>query len=482
MTQFTPHTSSSHGSEPSNAVQYMPNTGMHMDQFPWPHPAYIPHPDFYYPYGMPIAPHGAAPPYAHVTPSPGSGVAHHASQTGQHGYHPPAVSNVANVGPYPPLTEAAPPPQHPSAPPLYHQAFPSSAFPGATIPYVPPAPHQGYLHQHHGHGLPTGFTPSFVSQAPNLSVGQKRVAEDLEKRDVKRIKICFERIKNDPLFKPMLDQYGQHYGTYVCSKDGMVIRPGSYKHHIKTAKHIGYKLTLFKCPLCPETYTRRDACKRHWDDGCGKTAADGARLSYSAACQRSMSSASASPVGAPTAAFTFSLPATTMTTSDSSPPETMSTEATEDAPNPDSCVANEIQDLALVAPELPPYEVREITLAEVRGNLAFWRWINDIEDFVDPVLPTSEPPSSRLPETMLAEAAEDPDVWSLVNEIEDFVEPELPLCESPADAAEDPDFCNLPIRTLLICSWLNNSYGSALNQRSPSELAPLSSALIDHEM
>lgn len=104
------------------------------------------------------------------------------------------------------------------------------------------------------------------------------------------------------------------------------------------------------------------------------------------------------------------------------------------------------------------------------------------EDFVDPVLPISEPPSSRLPETMLAEAAEDPDVWSLVNEIEDFVDPELPLCVSPADAAEDPDFCNLPIRTLLICSWLNNSYASALHQRSPSELAPLSSAPIDDEM
>ncbi|KAG1868271.1 hypothetical protein DFJ58DRAFT_742663 [Suillus subalutaceus] len=444
MTQSTPHTSSSHGSEPSNAAQYTPNTGMHMDQFPWPHPAYIPHPGLYYPYGVPIAPHGAAPPYAPVVPSPdvGSGVAHHASQTGQHGYYPPAVADVTNVSQYPPLTEAAPPPQHPSAPPLYHQAFPSSVSPGAIIPYAPPTPHQGYL-QHHGPGLPTGFTPLFTG--------------NVKKRNVKRTKIWLDKIKDDPLFKPVLDQSGQHYGTYVCSKDGMVIRPGSYKHHITTAKHVGNKLTLFKCPLCPKTYTRRDACKRHWDERCGKLAADGARLSYRAACQRFMSSASASP-------------------------ETMSTEVTEDAPSPDSCAANEIQDLALVAPELPPSEVREITLAEVHENLAFGRWINGIEDFVDPVLPISEPPSSPLPETMLAEAAEDPDVWSLVNEIEDFVDPEIPLCESPADAAEDPDFCNLPIRTLLICSWLNNSYESALHQRSPSELAPLSSALIDHEM
>ncbi|KAG1886104.1 hypothetical protein F4604DRAFT_1724618 [Suillus subluteus] len=153
----------------------------------------------------------------------------------------------------------------------------------------------------------------------------------------------------------------------------MVIRPGSYKHHITTAKHIGHKLTLFKCPLCPKTYTRRDASKRHWDERCGKLAADGARLSYKAACQRFMSSASASP-------------------------ETMSTEVTEDAPNPDTCAANGTQDLALV-----------------HGNRVFWRWINGIEDSVDPVLPISEPPSSP--------PAEDPDVWSLVNEIEDFVDP-----------------------------------------------------------
>jgi hypothetical protein len=160
----------------------------------------------------------------------------------------------------------------------------------------------------------------------------------------------------------------------------------------------------------------------------------------------------------------------------------MPTEATEDSPNPDSGAAIEIQDAALVAPVLPPSEVREITLAEVGGSYEFWKWINSTEDDVAPILPDSEPSSSRLPETILAEAAEDPDVWMLINEAEDFVHPELPLCESPADAAEDPDFCNFPIRTLLICSWLNNSEEGALHQRSPSEPVPLSSIVIDHEM
>jgi hypothetical protein len=128
---------------------------------------------------------------------------------------------------------------------------------------------------------------------------------------------------------------------------------------------------------------------------------------------------------------------------------------------------------ALVAPVLPPSEAREITLAEAHGDYEFWKWINSTEDDVDPILRDSEPSSSRLPETILAEAAEDPDVWMFIDEAEDFVYPELPLCESPADAAEDPNFCNFPIRTLLVCSWLDNSYGGALHQRSPSELVPL---------
>ncbi|KAG1882806.1 hypothetical protein F4604DRAFT_354988 [Suillus subluteus] len=258
-----------------------------------------------------------------------------------------------------------------------------------------------------------------------------------------------------------------------------------------------------------ETCTRRGVCKRHCDDGCRKLAAEGTPP-YSATYQGSM--CSASPVGVPTAAFTFSLPTTATTTPDISPPETILTEATEHALNAESWAANEVQDPALVAPVLPPSRVLEITFAEGHGDLDFWRGIDDIEDFVDPVFTISEPPTFMLPETMLAVATEDPGVWNLFNEIEDFVDPvlisepptpplletmlaeatedpgvwnlineieasvdlDLPPCESPTDAAEDPDFCRFPIRTLFISSWLNNSYGSALHQRSPSELESLS--------
>ncbi|KAG1773692.1 hypothetical protein EV702DRAFT_1200826 [Suillus placidus] len=312
----------------------------------------------------------------------------------------------------------------------------------------------------------SGSASSFLPQAQSLSVGQKRVAEDLEECDAKRINMGSGGTNNDRYLKPVLYRYGQRDGTYVCYKDGSVIRPGSHMYHTETAEHLG---VLFKCPLSAKTYPRYDACKMHWGDGCGKLAAEGAPPSHSAACQGSMSSASASSVGLPTAAFTFSLPTTVATT-----PETMLAGAAENRPNPDSCAANEIRDTALVAPVLPTSQVREITLAEVQGDLDFWRWINDLEDFVDPVLPISELPSSQSPETMLTEAAEDPNVWRLINEIEDFADPELPLCESPTDAAEDPDFCDFPLRTLLICSWLDNSYGSA----PPS----LSSPLIDHDM
>ncbi|KAG1849885.1 hypothetical protein DFJ58DRAFT_445959 [Suillus subalutaceus] len=327
---------------------------------------------------------------------------------------------------------------------------------------------------------------------PYAPVGQKHFAEDLEDSETKRIKMGSGDINNDPYFKPVLDQYGQHDGTYVCSKDGMVVRPGSHIYDVKTAKHLCCGLVLLQCPLSPETCTRRGVCKRHWDDGCRKLAAEGTPP-YSATYQGSMGSASASSVGVPTAAFTFSLPTTATTTPDTSPPETILTEATEHA---ESWAANEVQDLALVAPVLPPSRVLESTFAEGHGDLDFWRGIDDIEDFVDPVLPISEPPSFMLPatmlavateepgvwnlfheiedfvdpvlpisepstpllpETMIAEAIEDPAVWNLINEIEESVDPDLPLCESFTDAAEDPDFCRFPIRTLFISSWLNNS-------------------------
>ncbi|KAG2344912.1 hypothetical protein BDR05DRAFT_961324 [Suillus weaverae] len=301
----------------------------------------------------------------------------------------------------------------------------------------------------------SGSASSFLPQAQRLSVGQMRVAEDLEERDAKRINMGSGSPNNDRYLKPVLYQYGQRDGTYVCYKDGSVLRPGNHIYHTKTAEHIG---VLFEYPLSAKTYPPYDA--------------------------------SASSVGLPTAAFTFSLPTTVATT-----PETVLAEAAEDGPNRDSWADNEIQDTASVASvllpsqareitlaevqgdvdfwrwindledfvdpvlpisELPSSQVREITLAEVHGDVDFWRWINDLEDFVDPVLPISELPSSQSPETMLTEAAEDPDVWRLINEIDDFADPEVPLCESPTDAAEDPDFCNFPLRTLLICSWLDN--------------------------
>ncbi|KAG2365488.1 hypothetical protein BDR07DRAFT_1374290 [Suillus spraguei] len=327
-----------------------------------------------------------------------------------------------------------PSPQHPSVPPLYHQPFPLSALPRAVIPYAPPAPHQGYLHQYHGPGLATGSASSSLPQAPSFLVGQKRIAESLQDRDVKLTGTSCNGIQNDPLFKPVLNRCGQPEGTFKCSKDGMILHPASYLKHINTQKHLGFKLEKFKCPGCSKSYTRRDTCRRHWDNGCGKLAPEGSRLSYSAACEAE-------------ASMSF----------DSAPAEV-----------DDSLTANQIQN----PPVLPPSETREITLAEVHGDADFWKWINEKEDFVDPVLPISEPPSYRLPETILAEATEDPGVWGFINKMEDFVDPELPLCKSPTGLAEDPGFCQFPIRTLLICCWLH--------QRSPSELAPLSS--IDHEM
>ncbi|KAG2343013.1 hypothetical protein BDR05DRAFT_315522 [Suillus weaverae] len=111
---------------------------------------------------------------------------------------------------------------------------------------------QAHLRQHHEAEPATGSASWVLPRAPTPLVAQKRVAEDLEGRNVKRVKRGSGGIKNDPFFKPVLDQHGQHDGTYVCSKDGTVIRPGSHKRHIETAKHLGFKLGLYTCPLCPE--------------------------------------------------------------------------------------------------------------------------------------------------------------------------------------------------------------------------------------
>ncbi|KAG1782641.1 hypothetical protein EV702DRAFT_394046 [Suillus placidus] len=206
MTESTPQASTP-GSNSS-----VPNAGMYMGQFPWPQPAYIPGyaPPPNYPYGMPPdGTHGAAPQYAPVAPSAGvgAGVAHHAFQPAQHGYYPPAVAGVpgaTNVGPDQPLTAAAPPPQYPPAPPLYHQPFPSNSVPGAPNPYAPPIPHQGYLQQPHGPGLAMGSASSVLPQVPNFPVAKKRVAKDLEERDAKRTKVGSSKMKDDPLFVSFL--------------------------------------------------------------------------------------------------------------------------------------------------------------------------------------------------------------------------------------------------------------------------------------
>lgn len=208
MTQYAPHVSSSNGSDSSNATQYMPSTSVYMGQFPWPQPAYIPNSGIYYPYGMPAnGTHNVPPPYAPVAPSPsaGAGVAHHASQAGQNVYQPPALANVSyatHVGPYLPLTAAAPS-QDPSTPPLYHQPFQSTSFSGGANPYAAPIPHQGYFHQHHGPGLATGFASSSLPQAPSFSVSPKCIAEDID-RHIKQSKIIPGGMRNDPLFVSFL--------------------------------------------------------------------------------------------------------------------------------------------------------------------------------------------------------------------------------------------------------------------------------------
>ncbi|KAG2118195.1 uncharacterized protein F5147DRAFT_670401 [Suillus discolor] len=124
---------------------------------------------------------------------------------------------------------------------MHHQSFLSGHFPGVMTSNVTYTSYQPYLHQQHGAGLVTSSASPILPQAPSLSVGDKRVAEDLRNRNVRRIKKRSGRIEEDPLFEPMLDQHGRHDGRYVCSKDGKLVRPSSYKRHIKTEKHLGYK-------------------------------------------------------------------------------------------------------------------------------------------------------------------------------------------------------------------------------------------------
>lgn len=200
MIQSTSH-SSSHCSDSSNGTQYTPNADMYMGQFPSVQSAHIPYTGFttysYYPYGVGVllnGTHGASPLDAPVAPSPGvgAGVAHTAFQAGPGGCCPPP-------------TATAPTTRHPFAPPMCHQLLPSNSFPGTMTPDPPGISHQTHLHQYHGAGLATGSPSSVLPQEPIISVGQKRVALDLEDRNVKRIKVVKvyqpeTNIKNDPCF------------------------------------------------------------------------------------------------------------------------------------------------------------------------------------------------------------------------------------------------------------------------------------------
>ncbi|KAG2744488.1 hypothetical protein P692DRAFT_201934114 [Suillus brevipes Sb2] len=248
MTQSTSNASSSHGSGSSNATRNMPNTGMHMVPFPWSQPPHIPDPGYvpvhpYFPYGVPFnATYGATPSYAPLAPSfgVGAGVPDHAFQAGLDGHLPPPVADVSGGNP--------------------------------------------------------------LSQASGSSVGEKRAAEDLEERDAKRTKTTFSKMSEDPLFKPVLNQFGQPNGKYVCSKDGMVLRPESYRRHIKTKQHVGHKLARFKCPICSRTFSRGDSYKRHYTGRlCERLAAGRPEISF----LTSEASASDAPATVPEVPFTY---------------------------------------------------------------------------------------------------------------------------------------------------------------------------------
>ncbi|KAG2737265.1 hypothetical protein P692DRAFT_20883761 [Suillus brevipes Sb2] len=82
--------------------------------------------------------------------------------------------------------------------PIHAPSLLISDFPGATTPHAPHTSHQACLNQHSEAGLATGSASSALPQAPNLSLGRKHVAEDLEDRDTKRIKMESGRISLSP--------------------------------------------------------------------------------------------------------------------------------------------------------------------------------------------------------------------------------------------------------------------------------------------
>ncbi|KAG1853861.1 hypothetical protein C8R48DRAFT_675786 [Suillus tomentosus] len=301
MTQSTPPASSPHSSNSSEAASG--STSTHMGQLPGPEPAYIPYPGYatYHSYGVP--PHwtrGPAPPYTHVVPSTdaGAGVAHHAFQAGQNGHYPPAVGDVpraTQIGQYLPPNAAAPPPARTP----HHQPF--SSIPGGMNPHACAPPiHQAIFNQHHGPELSMGSASSSLPQAPSCQVRRRRKA--------KKSATSLHKIYSDPLFTPVLDEYGQPTGKFVCSIDGKKIGPHGYHRHTMSIKHQGSELKRIKCSLCSKSYTRGDSYKRHVDNGtCKRATAVVAPPSFPAS-QDSRSCASPAPVAAPTMVFAYACP------------------------------------------------------------------------------------------------------------------------------------------------------------------------------
>lgn len=157
--------------------------------------------------------------------------------------------------------------------------------------------------------LATVIAPPPVPQIPGSSAGiKKRGTQDLCRQQTKLAKTIPSEIRNDTLFRPVLDEHGQYTGKFVCSKDGTVLNPRSYLKHTRTAKHKGYNQERFQCPVCSRTYARHDARKRHFDTSkCGKAVAGGPPPSFSAE-PASTSSGVVAPVMVPTMSFTYSHP------------------------------------------------------------------------------------------------------------------------------------------------------------------------------
>ncbi|KAG2070958.1 hypothetical protein BDR04DRAFT_578230 [Suillus decipiens] len=375
MTQSTSHTSFD-SSDSFNVIQYTPNTGMHMSQFPYPRPAYIPYQGCapvhsYYPYG--VQPDGTltAPKYMPAAPSlgVGPGVAHHALQAGENDYCPPVetdVSCTAYVDPHSLPTAVGSHPQNPSARPLYNQPFPFSSSPTTTTHYIghdahqsyPPAiSQQAYLHQPPGAELATGFAST------SLSVSKKRAAEE-----------CVADDRNPK----------RHKGDAEAPDFGVILEVE--------------KAALVE-PILPPPQVREITL--------GEAGGD---IKFWRWINDLADSVDPAPPPSDSAA--------------SPPLETLVAEVAENT-HPDFAAGNEIEDIVLVEPALALSQLREIPLTVISGDLEFWRWIDSTEDIA---LPLSDSPVS-IP---LAAVGGDLDFWMWINNIENIA---LPLSDSPVSSS-----------------------------------------------